>query len=166
MFMVSKIITTICVPPHRFGEDFEDVIEDLFNEKFANKVILNVGLCIRLFDIYERSVAYVFPGDGAAVTRVSIIFFDNIFIPAEKLPNPSRFREREQLWIWDYPTDDGSVELFMEPGNEVRFRVMEEKFTDVGLNSTASDDNPVERESPYEITGSIGEAGLGCISWW
>jgi len=61
-------------------------------------------------------------------------FIDDIVISANKLPEPSRFLAKDQvdnfcsifewiatklsrIWIWDYQTDDGTAELFMEPGS-------------------------------------------------
>lgn len=34
-------------------------------------MVLNVGLCIALFDITSLQESYIFPGDGASHTRVS-----------------------------------------------------------------------------------------------
>ena len=39
------------------------------NRKLSNKVMINVGLCISLFDILEIAESFLFPGDGAAHTR-------------------------------------------------------------------------------------------------
>lgn len=58
-------------------------------------------------------------------------FFDDILIPAESLQHPARFDETEQLWVWQYAGDDEeSHDLFMDIGEEIRFRVIEESFTD------------------------------------
>jgi len=40
------------------------------NRKFANRVVHNVGLCIRLFDILEAGEPFVLPNDGSTYTRV------------------------------------------------------------------------------------------------
>lgn len=34
-------------------------------------MVLNVGLCIALYDITNLQESYIFPGDGASHTRVS-----------------------------------------------------------------------------------------------
>jgi DNA-directed RNA polymerase III subunit RPC8 len=34
------------------------------------QVVLNVGLCIALYDITKLEDSYIFPGDGAAHTKV------------------------------------------------------------------------------------------------
>ena len=65
--------------------------------------------------------------------QVSLEFFDDILIPAESLQHPSRFDETESVWIWEYPLEDGDHhDLFMDAGEQVRFRVVSEAFVDVG----------------------------------
>lgn len=100
-------------------------------------------------------------------------FFDDILIPSDKLPHPSRFHESDQIWVWDYQTDDGTAELFMEPGSEVRFKVVEEKFTETHPNDGTAPpaevvipDENADKKIPYLIIGTMSEAGLGCLQWW
>lgn len=38
--------------------------------KFANKIILEVGLCISVFDFLEVGDPYVYPAEGSAHQRV------------------------------------------------------------------------------------------------
>lgn len=47
---------------------------------------------------------------------VSLGFFDDIYIPAENLMKTSRFDEAEQTWVWEYETEDGKHDLFMDSG--------------------------------------------------
>eukprot|EP00916_Digyalum_oweni_P009460 GHVL01015946.1.p1 GENE.GHVL01015946.1~~GHVL01015946.1.p1 ORF type:complete len:174 (+),score=24.39 GHVL01015946.1:135-656(+) len=161
------------------------------------KVVHNVGLCIALWDIekYERS--FIYPGDGATHTivhfryvvfrptvdeilvgkvkncskegiSVSMGFFDDIFIPEDNLPHPSKFSETEQMWAWKYEEHD----LYIEIGHEIRFRVMEEKFVDTsptgpeGITMETTDPEPGPKRSPYTIVGTLAEQGLGLLSWW
>ena len=46
------------------------VLLDQIDIKFANKVILDVGLCISLFDFLEIGDPYVYPAEGSAHQRV------------------------------------------------------------------------------------------------
>lgn len=69
-------------------------------------------------------------------------FFDDIFIPAEKLPEPHRLETPEnvsyaivfpfplfQIWYWEYDDGEGGIaKLYMDPGKVVRFRVVENVF--------------------------------------
>ena len=41
------------------------------------------------------------------------------------------FSDREeQVWVWEYQTEDGKHDMFMDEGEEIRFRVVEEMFVD------------------------------------
>ncbi|XP_046560323.1 LOW QUALITY PROTEIN: DNA-directed RNA polymerase III subunit RPC8-like [Haliotis rubra] len=113
--------------------------------------------------------------------KLSIGFFDDILIPPDALQHPSRFDEQEQLWAWEYQLDDGNKhDLFMDIGEQIRFRVVDELFVDTTpagpdggaeycTEPSASDItivDPEAKKSPYSLTGSISESGLGLLSWW
>ena len=60
--------------------------------------------------------------------RVSVDFFDDIFIPAGNIQQPNKFTMDtmgKPKWIWYYgDEDDGEVdEMVIEPGAKIRFRV-------------------------------------------
>lgn len=80
---------------------------------------------------------------------VTLGFFDDIYIPAENLQKNSRFDETEHAWVWEYESEDGNHDLFMDTGiilnlwicslkmrcfvplgEEIRFKVVAEDFTD------------------------------------
>jgi DNA-directed RNA polymerase III subunit RPC8 len=99
-------------------------------------------------------------------------FFDDIFIPANNIPEPSRFDEKEQVFVWQY---DPSHEFFIDVGEEIRFRVVEEHFVDTSpsgpvkkneLGTVSISQSKDESKCPYTIKGSINESGLGLVSWW
>jgi DNA-directed RNA polymerase III subunit RPC8 len=192
------------VKPWQFDQDLTSVIEDELNKKLANKVIYQVGLCVALFDIKHIGESFVFPGDGSSHTQVifryvvfrpfidevligkvkscskegvhvTMSFFDDIFIPASNLQKPSKFDEREQLFIWQYDTGDSVHDLYLDIGELVRFKVVGETFVDttpngppkrmdaVGVSQSGTKE---DARCPYSITGSINESGLGLLSWW
>ncbi|XP_046383702.1 DNA-directed RNA polymerase III subunit RPC8 [Ischnura elegans] len=121
---------------------------------------------------------------------VTLGFFEDILIPPLSLQYPSRFDEVEQVWVWEYQPDgeqDDSEKhnLFMDPGESIRFRVTSEAFADTtpGLPditadgtaasvvpttqaSTSSETAEPEPKVPYSLTGTINEPGLGLLSWW
>ncbi|XP_071440712.1 DNA-directed RNA polymerase III subunit RPC8 [Hetaerina americana] len=130
--------------------------------------------------------------DGVLVT---LGFFEDILIPPLSLQYPSRFDEVEQVWVWEYQSDGAAEEsgqddaekhnLFMDPGESIRFRVTSEAFADTtpGLPdltadgsaaavapapqaTTSSDTLELEPKVPYSLTGTINEPGLGLLSWW
>ncbi|GLG95570.1 hypothetical protein R5R35_013293 [Gryllus longicercus] len=201
MFVLAEMTKTLRVPPHRFGINLNEAIAEDLTKTLVGKVIKEVGLCIALFDITCIKESFILPGDGAAHTkvnfrlvvfkpfseevilgkikncseegvRVTLGFFDNIIISPESLQQPCRYDEDEKVWIWEYESKDGKHDLFMDPGEPIRFRVTGNKF----VETIPCDSKPEEQESsettekekiaPYTITASISEPGLGLVSWW
>jgi len=134
---------TVKIQPWLFNVDLDDAVSVELNRRFANKVVYNVGLCICLFDIIKFEDSFIFPGDGASHTKVhfrcvvfrpfvdevlvgtikgcseegvtvTLKFFDDILIPPEGLQQPSKFDENEQVWVWEYETDEGTHDLYMD----------------------------------------------------
>lgn len=191
--------------------------------KLANRVLHNTGLCIVLFDIVSVGDSFILPGDGASHTRVrfryvvfrplpdeilvgrvrgssrdgvqlTLGFFDDIWVEPTALQYPSNFDEDEQVWYWQYETDDGPHRLFMDQGQEVRFRVVGETFHDTApalrrvevagpagasgpatiepVDASSSSAGPAgaastaEKKAPYVLKATVNEPGLGPLSWW
>ncbi|XP_063709698.1 DNA-directed RNA polymerase III subunit RPC8 [Culicoides brevitarsis] len=158
MFVLADLKDTIRIPPEQFHLKLPDAIKDEINRKLANKVLLNVGLCIALRDIKKLGDSIILPGDGASHTvvhyryivfrpmigevltakirscsregvHVTLGFFDDILIPATALQHPSRYEEAEQAWVWEYPLEDGGHhDLFMDINNPIKFKVTGETF--------------------------------------
>lgn len=199
MFVLASLKDNVRVPPWQFHLPLEQAIAQELNRKLANKVMLNTGLCITLYNITQLDDSFIFPGDGAAHTKVnfqyvvfrpfvdeilvgkikscsregvsvSLGFFDDIIISSEALQHPSRFDETEQVWVWEYLTDQGKHDLFMDPGEEIRFRVIDESFVDTTPTAPelpdANEGIEKEKKMPYTLMGSINEPGLGLLSWW
>ena len=51
---------------------------------------------------------------------VTLGFFDDIFISGQNLQNNSKFDEKEHTWVWEYESEDGKHELFMDTGKKKR----------------------------------------------
>lgn len=201
MFVLAEMKDVVCVKPWSFHHDLQQAVSYELNKKLANKVVHEVGLCITLFDIIEITDSYILPGDGSAHSpvrfrfvvfrpfvdevlegkikgsssegvQVTMGFFDDILIPAEYLQQKSKFDDEEQLWVWEYVTEEGSHDLFMDINEPIRFRIIDEDFVDLtptGPASTASGEAseiPEQKKAPYSILGSISEPGLGLLSWW
>ncbi|MFH4977911.1 hypothetical protein AB6A40_004620 [Gnathostoma spinigerum] len=195
MFVLALIEDTVRIKPFEFGSPLEEVIKRRLNERLANKVVPDLGLCIVIHDLVEVGDSYVLPGDGSTHTHIkfryivfrpfvdeiieakvlssskegltlSVGFFEDIFIPSHRLPETSVYEEEEQVWYWEYPSEDGEppAKLYMDPGKVVRFRVVENVFKDV--DPDASNQDETKKECSYRITGSMMETGLGCVAWW
>ncbi|EDW37579.1 GL16275 [Drosophila persimilis] len=158
MFVLAELKDTVRIAPDQFSVKLVDAIRDEIDRKLANKVLLNVGLCIALKDIVSLQDSIILPGDGASHTavvfryivfrpkvgtvmtgkirscsregvHVTLGFFDDILIPQAALQHPSRFDEAEQAWVWEYPLEDGAKhDLFMDVGEPIKFRVSREIF--------------------------------------
>ncbi|XP_069855738.1 DNA-directed RNA polymerase III subunit RPC8 isoform X3 [Dipodomys merriami] len=190
MFVLVEMVDTVRIPPWQFERKLNDSIAEELNKKLANKVVYNVGLCICLFDITKLEDAYVFPGDGASHTKVHFRyvvfhpFLDEILIGQIKGCSPEGVHgllmaltlgtsdEAEQVWVWEYETEEGAHDLYMDTGEEIRFRVVDESFVDTSptgpssAEATSSSEEPPKKEAPYTLVGSISEPGLGLLSWW
>lgn len=203
MFVLATVKKTVRVPALKFNLDHYDAIEEELNSEYANKVILDVGLGIALFQMRECGESFILPGDGAYYVKVTfefvmfrplvseilvgriksadqesvqitLGFFDDIVIPAGYLQANSRFCEVSQTWIWQVDVEGARHELAMEMNEEIRFRVVDEKFTDTSPDkpgpsheSSSVINHPESKENvPYLITAAINEDGLGLLSWW
>jgi DNA-directed RNA polymerase III subunit RPC8 len=114
--------------------------------KYANKIILNVGLGILFYDFLHIGEPYLYPGSGSSIqivrfrlvvfrpfvgevlvgrvissnkesVKVSLDFFDDIIIPHTQLQHPSTFNPMTSLWVWKY--EAGAAENENENGDPV-----------------------------------------------
>ncbi|EPQ56176.1 hypothetical protein GLOTRDRAFT_59284 [Gloeophyllum trabeum ATCC 11539] len=210
MFQLSIIKDTLPILPAAFALPPEQALTAAINKKYANRVLHDVGLCIAVFDLVSASEGRVRYGDGCLwykVTfrmvvfrpfagevllarvkssdedgiRLTLGFFDDMYVPPAYLPQPSAFdpNERAHFWLADAGPEQGTHELldspvaarmYIDKGEVVRVRVeMDEFYDDEPGPPKASEGVRVEREQrrpPYTVTCSIAEQGLGPTSWW
>ncbi|KAL9912045.1 RNA polymerase III subunit H isoform 2-T5 [Glossina fuscipes fuscipes] len=186
MFVLAELKDTVRISPDQFNLKLLEAVRDEINRKLANKVLLNVGLCIALKDVVSLKDSFILPGDGASHTEVVfryIVFRPPVGNVLTALQHPSRFDETERAWVWEYPLDDGGKhDLFMDIGEPIKFRVSREIFEESspigppknetlqpgasaqGCTSAAQQTN--EARTPYKIIAAINESGLGVLSWW
>ncbi|KAG5672113.1 hypothetical protein PVAND_002268 [Polypedilum vanderplanki] len=195
MFVITEINSTVVIQPKDFNKKVDEVCKYELNRKLANKILHNVGLCLYIHEIVFIGDALVKPTDGYVCTQVvfrvvvfrpelgsiltgtvrkcerngiyvSLGFFDDIFIPENKLQFPSRYDEVENVWVWQYSVgNDETHDLFIDEGEKIKLRVVDEYFFEhepVG----SSEEIQQEQEPSYIIIGSINECGLGLDAWW
>ncbi|KAI8070793.1 DNA-directed RNA polymerase III subunit RPC8-like protein [Gongronella butleri] len=179
MFVLAELEDTVKVEPSAFGKKDHDAITDVLNEKYANKVVQEVGLCICVFDILQTSERFILYGDGCAYIkvsfrmtvfrpyigevlvghikscsphgiRVSLGFFDDIHLPQETLLEGTRFNTDEQVWVWHYEGE----KLFMDIDEPIRFKVLGENFTDATPSVHPSGSSAGRRQSVADTTAS------------
>ncbi|KAH9939116.1 RNA polymerase Rpb7 [Epithele typhae] len=129
MFQLSVIKDTVAVHPSQFGLPPEQAITNELNKVYANRVLHDVGLCICVFDLAEVGEGKVRYGDGclwykvifrlcvfrpfgsevilAKVkssdedgVRLTVGFFDDIYVPLVYLPEPCAFDPKERAHFW------------------------------------------------------------------
>ncbi|OBZ73713.1 DNA-directed RNA polymerase III subunit rpc8 [Grifola frondosa] len=189
MFVLSIIKDTVAVHPSQFGLPPEQAVTNELNKKYANRVLHDVGLCICVFDLSEVGEGKVRYGDGclwykvvfrlvvfrpfpsevilARVKssdeegiRLTVGFFDDMFIPLVYLPEPSAFDSKERAHFW-LPNSESktSHELLDSP-------LTDRMYIDAGEVVRGVQQVRESRRPPYTITCSIAEQGLGPTSWW
>jgi DNA-directed RNA polymerase subunit E' len=72
MYARIKIKDTVRVPPSRFDEDIEDVLEDLLWEQFEGKLDREYGMIVGIESIEDVGDGRIIEGDGA-------IYYDVVF---------------------------------------------------------------------------------------
>ncbi|KIH53435.1 RNA polymerase Rpb7 protein [Ancylostoma duodenale] len=126
MFVLALLEDTVAVKPHELGKELGSVLRRRINQRLSNKVVPELGLCICVYDLLEVGVTYILPGEGSGHTKVkfrlvvfrpfvdeviqarvvssnshgltlSVEFFEDIIIPAERLPEPHVFEQSEQV---------------------------------------------------------------------
>ncbi|TWW69509.1 III subunit RPC8 DNA-directed RNA polymerase [Takifugu flavidus] len=183
MFVLVEMVDTVRIPPWDFQRPLNEAIAEELNKKLANKVVYNVGLCICLYDVTKLEDSYIFPGDGASHTKVHFRYV--VFHPFLEEILTGKINcsdEAEQVWVWEYETDEGAHDLYMDQGEEIRFRVTDEVFVDTSptgpsaaekeapaqpgqaTTSAPKEENKEKKEAPYTLIGTICEPGLGLLS--
>ncbi|KAH9729539.1 F4H5.12 protein [Citrus sinensis] len=191
MFYLSKIEHTLRLPPHLLRLPLNEAIKLELENVFLDKVIANLGLCISIYDIKEIEGGFVYPGEGASThtvkfrlmvfrpflgeiiaaklkesdangLRLSLGFFEDIYIPSHLLPSPSRSEpdpngRYEVKWIWEF----GDTKYVIDGLDEIKFRVLSVNYPSIPIEQ-AEGSKPF---APMVINGSIDYDGLGPVSW-
>ncbi|KAJ8698531.1 DNA-directed RNA polymerase III complex subunit Rpc25 [Pleurotus ostreatus] len=135
MFEITILKDTIPIHPSDFGLPPEQALIAELNKKYANRVLHGVGLCVCTFDITEAGEGKVRYGDGflwykvifrmvvfrpfpseiilakvksvdAEGMRLTLGFFDDVYVPSAYLPAPSAFDISRRQHFWVPPGDE------------------------------------------------------------
>ncbi|KAK0671400.1 putative DNA-directed RNA polymerase III subunit RPC8 [Cercophora samala] len=196
MWILTKIADLVQLKPQDFHKPSLEAIEDKINEKYANKVIPKIGLCICVWDITDASEGLIGQYDGYVNINVEFHmvvfrphrgeviqarikeqtlqgmrlctpFFNDIWIPSTELPEDTEFVEAENVWVWN----SEGTRLYFDNHETVRFMVLEEKwYTQPPTKPKESTDSDVPTkityQAPYSIIGTMAASGLGLTLWW
>lgn len=75
----TKLADLVQIKPKDFKKESVEAIEDNINEKYSNKVIQRIGLCICLYDILWTSEGLI--GHGTGLVNVNVEFRVVVFRP-------------------------------------------------------------------------------------
>ncbi|KAK7309511.1 hypothetical protein RJT34_06301 [Clitoria ternatea] len=192
MFYLSRIEHKLPLPPSRLALPIREAIHMELEKLFLDKVIAELGLCISVYDIRSIEGGFVFPGDGAPTytvvfnlimfrpfvgeiisakllssdadgIRLTLGFFDDIYVPAHHLPTSNHFvadlvNSKNGIWFWDY--DEQSYPI--DAADEIKFQVQSVSYPPIPV------EQPKESKpfAPMLVTGSLDHDGLGPVSWW
>ncbi|KAJ7708744.1 polymerase III polypeptide H [Mycena rosella] len=214
MFNLAILKDTVAVHPSDFGGPQEQAITAELNKKYANRILHDVGLCICVFDVTEAGEGKVRYGDGflwykvifrmvifrpfqsevllAKVMssdengiRLTLNFFDDIYIPLRYLPQPNAFDPNERAHFWLPPNPDADPDakppvlldsptaerMWIDKGEVVRVRVESDEFYDdepgpIKMADGVQVVREVQARAPFTVLCSMEEQGLGPTSWW
>lgn len=92
--------------------------------------------------------------------HISLGFFDDVRVAPTSLQSPHIFDRHMETWVWQYRQEGETTNLFYEPGELVRFRVVSVNFP-----APASSKEKNSRSAMF-ILGAMDMDGLGCVKWW
>ncbi len=122
------------------------MLKEQIEIKYANRVLLHVGLCITFYDFISIGDPYLYPSEGSAIQivrfrmvvfrpfvgeiitgrlvssgreglKISTEFFEDILIPAALLQAPCVYNPVDGLWTWKYGEPEN--DFLMDIGEEV-----------------------------------------------
>ncbi|WWC86796.1 uncharacterized protein L201_001675 [Kwoniella dendrophila CBS 6074] len=217
MFVLVGVRDTVPIAPKTFDISPAITIQDALNKKYANKLVPDKGLALSVFDILTAEDGKVTWGNGQmyykvsfrlmlfapfvgevivgkvvsttkSYVRVSLGFFQDIYIVPSLLPPNSSYDPSQKKFFWVSPDDEGTLltpeqlansivadRLYIDEGEPIRFRVDSVDWQDVRPTpqsmlaaqegEAVPDKDPIEKAG-FKILATIAESGLGVTSWW
>eukprot|EP00917_Polyrhabdina_sp_WS-2016_P014105 GHVP01030845.1.p1 GENE.GHVP01030845.1~~GHVP01030845.1.p1 ORF type:complete len:190 (+),score=43.16 GHVP01030845.1:16-585(+) len=188
MFTCALLEDTFALPAEALGVNDEELLQDHIEDRYLNRVIPNVGLCVSFFSIDEIVSTRIPQGEGSshfkvlfrlAVFRpfygeilecvvgkstkegmdVKLGFFDDIRVPAISMKEPGKFDEQDKIWTWEYQDTVGRY----EQGAAIRVQVDKVVFNDPEKATPAS---PSDLVQPMVVLANVIKDGLGLRMWW
>jgi len=173
MFVLTTISDVIPIAPADFNEKSAHAIQDGIHNKYTDKVLHEVGLCVCMWDLLSASEGLINAGDSRVhvdVTfrmvvfrpfkgeilqgtiakvnqdgiRLSVDFFNDIWVPHSGLFEGVEYRVPENSFVWEFNGEEFAYDM----KEVVRFRVESEVWHDQTPRKFRRDD---ERED--ELVG-------------
>ncbi|GAA0172726.1 hypothetical protein Leryth_004704 [Lithospermum erythrorhizon] len=192
MFYLSEIEHSLRLPAKQLSLPLDEALKKELQGLFLDKVVAKLGLCVSIYDIRQIDDGFISPGDGnpnykvkfrmimfrpfvgevisaklkesnADGLRLSLGFFDDIYVPVPLFPHPSHpeadpENKNQVTWIWEFNGENYRIDGV----DEIRFRVHSLDYPPIPIEET----NEAKPFAPMVIKGSLDADGLGPISWW
>jgi DNA-directed RNA polymerase III subunit RPC8 len=155
MFTLVKMKDAIPIPANKLDKPRAVAVAHQIEEKFCNRVLLNTGLGICLYELLELGDGLIYQSDASVHVRaeftllvfrpfngevlvgtvwkstsqglwISVGFFRDILVPPQFMPDGSVWDESQELWVWK--SEYGDAEISDGP---LRFRVTNLIFREV-----------------------------------
>jgi DNA-directed RNA polymerase III subunit RPC8 len=170
MFNLAIIDDTVRLEAAQLSLDTITALTYNINAKYSNRILPNVGLCVSHFDYSDISEGHLRNGDGCTyykVTfrlivfrpfkgevligrvkscdeygiRITLGFFDDIFVSGEALLSPSAYDHSKAEWFVVWEPEDERIRndpllsrederLYIEKGEAVRFLIDGDEFNE------------------------------------
>ncbi len=193
MFQLAELSDTLRLPPSTLALSLHTAAAEHIRNIYTDRVVPQLGLAVALYDITKLGQALLRQGSpdhevkavfrlvifrpyvGEVITgtclscsretgiRVSMSFFDDIYIHTERFRENTEWSESESLWVWKVE----GAELFYDLENRVRFRVVDVEFREQTVRSADELEGLAQNEKPaMKVVATVAEPGLGLVSWW
>ena len=172
----------------------KNALEESISKKYCDKVIKNTGLVISLKQILKVLNGKLMYGSGMAnftVTftlilfrplkgelmvgkiiestknglKLSLDFFEDVYVPSYLLYKNSNWNEEEQLWYTNLLDENDNQEeknkWWYALKSNVLFRV-----SNLIFNTNKKENQTPEESEPMVVIASVQEQGLGVVGWW
>eukprot|EP01091_Cochliopodium_minus_P013883 TRINITY_DN4585_c0_g3_i1.p1 TRINITY_DN4585_c0_g3~~TRINITY_DN4585_c0_g3_i1.p1 ORF type:complete len:193 (-),score=48.75 TRINITY_DN4585_c0_g3_i1:4-582(-) len=189
MFITIKLEDKIEINANDLDNQ-KEAIEKSINKKYLDKVIKNTGLVISLKQILKVMNAKLMYGSGLAYfnvifilvifrplkgelltgkvkentpngVKVSLGFFEDVFVPSYLLNKNSTYSESQNLWWTDLESGPGDYKYWYVLDAEILVRV-----SNIIFNKSKNEGKIPEESEPMVVMASTQEHGLGIIKWW
>ena len=95
MYLISRILDTLRVPPDKFDQDLNEILLDLARESIEEQIYPEIGFIVAVLEAEEVGIGKIIPGDGGA-------YYDVKFKVLSYLPEKDEVVEGKTVDIADF----------------------------------------------------------------
>jgi len=186
----------IPIHPADFGDHFRVRLKIEIQNKYVDRIVPNIGLCVAFYDFVEIREAHVYPGDGkksCGEAYCKVEFRLIVFAPAldewlvGTIANSTQAGLSVSLGFFadiEIPSVnlrtpylyDAAYKSWVwrycspETGEMVNFFYRKDELIRLRVTQVlfppATGPKDKRRDSTMKVVGAVDRDGLGCVSWW